>query len=120
MNKTIFVDIDGTIFKQKANLSDVFNEDLEILPGVKEAFDSWNWKGYRIIITTGRKESTREATERSLKSAGLFWDHLLMGLDAGGQRILINDRNPHYPSNKTARSFEVERDEGFGEDLINV
>ena len=44
----------------------------------------------------------------------------VMGLDAGGQRILINDRNPHYPSNKTARSFEVGRDEGFGEDLINV
>ena len=113
--KTIFVDIDGTIFKQKRNLSDIFEEDLELLPGVKEAFDNWNWKGYKIIITTGRKESTREATEKSLRAANLFWDHLIMGLDAGGQRILIND-SPD-PDRITAVSYSIPRDQGFLENL---
>lgn len=113
MNKTIFVDIDGTIFKQKKNLSDVFEEDLELLPGVKEAFDAWNWKGYRIVITTGRKESTRDSTEKSLRTANLFWDYLIMGLDAGGQRVLINDKHPDHPEQDTAIAFCVDRDKGL-------
>ena len=118
--KTIFIDIDGTIFKQKDNLSDIHDETLIILPGVKKAFDAWNWKGYKIIITTGRKESTRETTESSLRKAGLFWDHLIMGLDAGGQRVLINDHNPHNDSQQSAICFEVGRDAGFGESIINL
>ena len=115
MSKTIFVDIDGTIFKQKKNLSDVFEEDLELLPGVKESFDSWNWKGYKIVITTGRKESTRESTERSLRAANLFWDHLIMGLDAGGQRVIINDTPDRNVA--TASAFSIPRDKGFGENI---
>jgi uncharacterized HAD superfamily protein len=111
--KTIFVDIDGTIFKQKKNLSDIFDEELELLPGVKEAFDNWNWKGYKIVITTGRKESTREATEKSLRQANLFWDHLIMGLDAGGQRVLINDTP--IKDRVTAVSYCIPRDQGFSE-----
>jgi|TARA_S200002703_G_scaffold145347_1_gene139671 phosphoglycolate phosphatase-like HAD superfamily hydrolase len=116
--KTIFVDIDGTIFKQKRNLSDIFEEDLELLPGVKEAFDNWNWKGYKIIITTGRKESTRLETERSLRSANLFWDHLLMGLDVGGQRIIINDTPD--PDRSTAIAYSITRDKGFSENICEL
>tara|TARA_R100001460_G_scaffold75789_1_gene116896 strand:+ start:2215 stop:2595 length:381 start_codon:yes stop_codon:yes gene_type:complete len=118
--KTIFIDIDGTIFKQKENLSDIYRERLVLLPGVKEAFDSWNWKGYKIVITTGRKESTRYATETALRRAGLFWDHLLMGLDAGGERILINDHNPFVDDQTSAKSFEVARNEGLSQDIIDI
>lgn len=116
--KTVFVDIDGTIFKQKANLSEVFEEELELLPGVKESFDNWNWKGYKIVIVTGRKESTRSATELALKKANLFWDHLLMGLDVGGERVIINDSKAE--SNQTARAFVVDRDKGFDDVLKNL
>lgn len=116
--KTIFVDIDGTIFRQKTNLSEVFEEELELLPGVKESFDSWNWKGYKIVIVTGRKESTREATELALRRANLFWDHLLMGLDVGGQRVVINDSRGD--DNETAKAFVVKRDKGFDDTLKNL
>ncbi len=117
MIKTIFIDIDGTIIKQKNNLSNVMIEDIEILPGVLEAFDSWNWKGYKIVLVTGRKESSREVTERTLKKAGLFWDHLIMGLDAGGSRVLINDStNPEIK--KTASSITLQRDQGISQNLL--
>ena len=93
--KTIFIDIDGTIINQKKDLSNVVLEEAIILPGVLEKFNSWNWKGYNIIVTTGRKESTRDKTEDELRSLGLFWDHLIMGLDAGGERVLINNSDEH-------------------------
>lgn len=118
MNKTIFVDIDGTIFKQKDNLSDIFDEELELLPGVKKAFDNWNWKNYNIIITTGRRESCRESTERKLREAGLFWDHLIMGIDAGGQRIIINDSPT--ADRVTALAFSIPRDKGFEDDICEL
>lgn len=110
--KTIFIDIDGTIVFQKKNLSDVILEKPEILPFVLEKFNEWNWKGYKIILVTGRKESTRKQTEESLKQLGLFWDYLLMGLDAGGQRILINDSNNIF-NNNSALAMTVERNAGL-------
>lgn len=107
--KTIFIDIDGTIVFQKDNLSDVVLEAPAILPGVLGKFNSWNWCGYKIVITTGRKESTRESTEQGLRVLGLFWDHLIMGLDAGGERILINNSNEHT----TAQAITVKTNQGL-------
>jgi len=40
---------------------------------------------------TARKESTREITEQHLRSYGLAWDQLIMGV-GGGQRVIINDK----------------------------
>lgn len=110
--KTIFLDIDGTIIKQKDNLSDVMLEDVTLLPGVIDKFNEWNWKGYKIVLTTGRKESSRAKTEESLKKLGLFWDYLIMGLDVGGFRILIND-STDISKNKTARAITVKRNSGL-------
>lgn len=110
--KTIFLDIDGTLIKQKDNLSDVMIEDAEPLPGVIDKLNEWNWKGYKIVLITGRKESSRIKTEESLKKLGLFWDHLIMGLDVGGSRILIND-SVNISKNKTARAITVKRNSGF-------
>jgi NADPH-dependent 2,4-dienoyl-CoA reductase/sulfur reductase-like enzyme len=50
-------------------------------------------KGYKIILTTGRKECMREATEVQLAEAGIFYDQLVMGI-GGGPRYLINDKKP--------------------------
>lgn len=82
--KTLFIDIDGTF-----ELGE-FHERVCVknLPGVREAFNNWHSKGYRLILTTARCESTREVTEKQLRSCGLFWDVLLMGV-GGGQRVLI-------------------------------
>lgn len=107
--KTIFIDIDGTIVKQNKNLSDVVMEKLELCPGVLEKFNEWNWKNYKIILTTGRKESTREKTESELRRLGLFWDHLIMGLDTSGERLIINN----YTITPTCYSVNVLTDKGI-------
>ena len=56
--KTIFCDLDGTLVKHNEP-AEIQSPDLvlEVLPGVLEKFREWDGKGYRIIITTGRKES---------------------------------------------------------------
>jgi len=88
--KTIISDLDGCIFK---HTGDVTNLNGEVLPGVLDKFREWDLKGYNIILTTGRRESTRPDTERQLREAGIFYDHLVMGI-GGGPRILINDMKP--------------------------
>jgi NDP-sugar pyrophosphorylase family protein len=89
--KTIFCDIDGTILKHVHRFSDISSSDSEILPGVREKFNEWDSKNYKIILTTARKESARNLTERQLSDIGLPWDCLLMGITSG-QRVLINDK----------------------------
>tara|TARA_Y100000034_G_C6677141_1_gene297525 strand:- start:181 stop:561 length:381 start_codon:yes stop_codon:yes gene_type:complete len=93
--KTIFCDLDGTLVKH-SNPSDVQNPDLklEVLPGVHDKLNEWDTKGYHIVITTGRKESARNATIRQLQRAGIVYDQIVMGF-GGGDRILINDKKPN-------------------------
>lgn len=70
-------------------------------------------------MTTGRTESMREITEAQLRSAGLFWDYLLMGIGAG-ERILVNDMSPKHNEPK-AIAINLVRDSGFAniDDLYN-
>jgi hypothetical protein len=112
--KTVFCDIDGTLVK----FPESFNEfkdlpkgkhKMELLPGTLDKLWEWETSGYNIILTTGRKESMRPETERQLKEAGIFWDHLIMGLGPG-PRYLINDKNA---GNDTAFAINVERNEGI-------
>jgi ribonucleotide monophosphatase NagD (HAD superfamily) len=109
--KTIICDIDGCILKHKGNLININLEDAELLTGVKEKFDEWDKKSYKIIFLTGRKESMREVTEKQLKSFGLFWDVLVMGATRG-ERILINDLKPGNENN-TATAINMIRNQGF-------
>ena len=91
---TIFCDIDGTLVKH-APLTDSAKKThkLELLPGTIEKLTEWEKNGYRIILTTGRKECTRTATEQQLQEAGIFYDQLIMGVGRG-PRIVINDIKP--------------------------
>jgi hypothetical protein len=112
MKRTIFIDIDGVIFKQKPDLSSAMEDNMELCEGVLEKFNEWNWKNYNIILTTGRKESTRISTEGQLRKAGVYWDLLIMGLDAGGQRILINNLKESNDT-PTAVAINLKQDEGL-------
>lgn len=114
MQYTIFVDLDGTIIKHNGSLDRQLGTPPELLPGVKDAFADWYRKDYRIIITTGRKESMRKATEEQLRSLGIFYDVLLMGLGRG-PRVIINDLKPDS-GNSTAISVNIKRNEG----LVNL
>ena len=109
---TIFLDIDGCILKHQGSLGGIILNEAELLPGVRERFDEWEKKGYNIILTTGRKESLREITEKHLRSFGLFWNQLIMGL-GGGHRVLINDLK-EGSSSATATAINLKRDAGLG------
>lgn len=89
--KTIFCDLDGTILKHCHKFSDVCSTEPKLLSGVNAKFNEWDSKGYKIILTTARKESSRELTESHLRNLGLCWDYLLMGMTSG-IRVLINDK----------------------------
>lgn len=113
---TIFCDIDGTLVEH--NSVDIScNPDLElkVLPNVIEKLKEWEFKGYRIILTTGRKKSLRKATIKQLRRAGIFYDQLIMGI-GGGYRVLINDKKPD--GNITAFSFSPDRN--FGLEDIDI
>ena len=109
--KTIFCDLDGTVLKHCHRFSDLHVSDPEILPGVNAKFNEWDSKGYRIILTTARKESAREMTEAHLKELGLCWDHLIMGVTSG-VRVLINDKLRDSDKNR-AVSINLITDAGF-------
>lgn len=111
--KTIFLDVDGVILEH-TNISKRSNIPPELLSGVLDKFEEWDRKGYKIILTTGRKESERGRINKQLQDAGIVYDELIMGI-GGGERIIIND----YKENSdelTARAICVKRNEG----LVNV
>ena len=110
--KTIFCDLDGTLTKHPADATVIQdpNYELEVLPGTKEIMNDWDRKRYYIVITTGRKESAREATIKQLQRAGILYDQLIMGF-GGGDRILINDRKMGSDRD-TASAINVTRDGG--------
>jgi hypothetical protein len=109
--KTIFCDIDGCIFKHHGSLTILSLMKCILLPGVRKAFHQWTHKGYAIILTTGRPESLRTFTEQQLNKAGLYYNHLLMGLPRG-QRVIINDIKPES-TEKTAECINVTRNDGM-------
>lgn len=111
MKKTIFIDIDGTLIKHQGNLTKMFLLEIEVLPGVIEKLNEWEGKGYKIILTTGRKECLREIVENQLLKNGIFFDQLIMDLPRG-ERILINDKKPNFDM-KVATAIEINRDEGL-------
>lgn len=108
--KTLFIDIDGTLIIHKD--MGVSNQLIDgcLIPGTLEKFTEWDMMGYNIILTTGRRESHRQETEKMLKDLGLFYDKLIMGI-GGGDRVLINDRKPNSECD-TAYAINVDRNEG--------
>lgn len=88
---TIFIDIDGTLIRHygEGMTGQLINPPM-LLEGVLEKFYEWDNRGFKIILTSGRRESSRQQTEDDLKRLGLFWDTLILGLPRG-KRVLIND-----------------------------
>lgn len=109
--KTLVVDIDGVIVKHNGNLSNQIVKPIELLPGVLEKFNEWNTQGYYIVLLTGRKESMRDFTEKTLTDLGIFYDQLVMGV-TGGDRVLINDAKANS-DRPTAFAITIERNKGL-------
>lgn len=109
--KTIICDIDGVLLKHTGKINQQHLDEPEILEGVIETLAEWDRKGYRIILTTGRRESTRIYTERQLTECGIFYDYLIMGI-SGGIRVLINDYKLKSQE-KQAIAVNLERNTGI-------
>lgn len=108
---TLILDIDGTLIKHEGDICRQHLIKAELLPGVKEKLQEWDRKRYKIILTTGRRESVRAHTEKQLAEAGIFYDVLIMGLDSGS-RCLINDMK-HNSEEPTAKAINVVRNQGL-------
>lgn len=107
----VLVDIDGTIAQHTGDMKQVFASPLALLPGTREIWGEWIRRGYRVVVTTGRRESMRAVTAKQLADAGLQYDQLVM--DCGpGFRILYNDVKPGDPR-PTAYAVNVERNKGM-------
>ena len=120
MTKTIFCDIDGTIFKHHGNIYKNIIEEPEILNDVLEKFREWDKNNYKIILITGRKESYRNQTIQQLNKLCINYDELIMGLP-NGDRIIINDKKDKGIE-YTTYAYNVIRNEGLKNinfDLIN-
>ena len=98
--KTLFVDIDGTIFYHATN---------NIIPGTKEKFDEWNEKGYSIIITTARIRDWKDETLRALDENGLRYHVIIFDLP-NGDRVVLNDIKE---GKNRAFAINIERDKGI-------
>jgi hydroxymethylpyrimidine pyrophosphatase-like HAD family hydrolase len=114
--KTIFCDIDGTLVKHTLpnHAADV-SYKMELLEGTIDKLLEWERLGYNIILTTGRKESLRKATEAQLAQAGIFYDYLIMGI-GGGARYIINDCKPNGA--EYAHAINIPRNTGIKD--INI
>jgi len=108
--KTIFCDIDGTLFKYR-KFETYKSSSPEILSDVKKKMDQWNNDGHLVILTTARPEDMREHTEKELSDNMIPYGRLIMGLERG-PRYLINDMDPGKPGER-ATGFNLDRDVGF-------
>ena len=109
---TIFCDIDGTLIEHAhPNEASKPGFKTKLLSGTIEKLLEWERSGYRIILTTGRKESMKSQTIRQLEEVGIVYDYLIMGFGSG-PRYLINDRRPENGQD-TAFAINVDRNEGI-------
>ena len=109
--KTIFLDIDGTLIEHTEEITEQISKTPNLLNGTLETLTEWDRKGYNIILTTGRRESTRKSTEEQLAKLGIFYDQLIMGL-GGGIRVVVNDRKKNK-THDTSIAINLDRNEGI-------
>lgn len=130
MNKTWFIDIDGTIFKhrnnheldvsQNAGLAGTEEDGEELLANVIEFFDTLPERD-QVVLTTARHTEHRPITEGALKRFGLLTriDTIVYDIPSG-PRILVNDVKPIDAEDNftgkevdTAYAVNVRRNEGL-------
>lgn len=109
--RTIFCDIDGTIFKYR-KFETLKTEKAEMTPGALDKLKRWKRDGCMIVFTTARPEEYRNHTVKELLLNDVPWDKLVMGIERGA-RYLINDMDPAKPRHARAVAYSIKRDEGL-------
>ncbi|MBT5638141.1 MAG: HAD hydrolase family protein [Candidatus Peribacter sp.] len=113
--KTIFCDIDGTIFKYR-KFETYESTSPELTPGSLEKLQEIKEAGHMIVLTTARPENLRDHTIKELWGTSVPYDRLIMGLERG-PRYLINDMDPGKPGLR-ATAFNLSRDEGMSDIVV--
>jgi NDP-sugar pyrophosphorylase family protein len=118
-DRTYFIDIDGVVLKHDSGFHsplEKFSENQEgILTNINQVKERY-FLGDKIILTTSRPESQREALISFLRQNEFHFDELIMGI-TDGVRYLINDRKKSDSYLDTAIAVNVVRDKPY--DLIN-
>ena len=107
--RTIFCDIDGTIFKYR-KFETLKTTKPELTPGALEKLEveeRWLYDYFHNGTTRG----DRNHTVKELLLNDIPWDKLIMGIERG-PRYLINDMDPANPSIR-AIAYSIERDKGL-------
>jgi len=130
LNKTWFVDIDGTILKHHTNVSldnliETYGEESYLherpIASAIDFFKSRPSKD-RIIIATAREKKHTDHTLKALKHCGMPFDDCIFDLGSG-PRIVVNDIKPPGTAGnkdpvKTAYGMDIERDYGIEEEHL--
>lgn len=111
--KTILCDIDGTLIHHCQDIVEQARMSSSVvpLPNTMDLMKKWDSLGYKIILMTGRRESTRAATIKQLGDLGIIYDEIIFNVGSG-DRILINDKKPNSTRN-TAYAVNVNRNHGI-------
>ena len=109
--RTVFCDIDGTIFKYR-KFEEIKTTKPELTPGALGQLKRWKRDGCMIVFTTARPEELRNHTVKELLLNDVPWDKLVMGIERGA-RYLINDMDPAKPRHARAVAYSIKRDEGL-------
>lgn len=87
---TYIVDIDGVLYENgRRHWAPRWGESAPI-PGAIEALRGLKGRGQHIVLMTSRPETFRDATEQQLRSDGVPFDQLVMGV-LHGTRVVVND-----------------------------
>ena len=108
--KTIFCDIDGTIFKYR-KFETYESTPAEVIGSTLASLEKWNSDGHHIVLTTARPEWLRDHTVKELNENSVPYSQLIMGIGRG-TRILINDRDIDDMEDR-AVAINLTRDQGF-------
>lgn len=105
---TLFVDLDGTLVKNSAQYAAPFwGETDGIQPNVDAINHLYDSGKVQIIITTSRKEETKEVTFKQLERVGIKYHKVIFDL-SHGRRIVINDYAPSNPF-KSCDAINIKR-----------
>ena len=111
---TIFLDLDGTIFKHDngGGIGEFIYSTTPVLvsEGIPQWLQSVKSYGYSIIITSARHESSRELVKDQLAAFKIPHDELILGL-SGGPRFIFNDTKDSLACFPTAYVFNYPRNE---------
>lgn len=108
--QTLFVDIDGTVFKYR-KFGTYETEKAQVIRSTFEHLREAEANGDMIILTTARPESLYEHTLKELNENGIPFHKLIMGIERGS-RVVINDKDPALGEDR-ALAINVERDKGI-------